>query len=170
MKSLVVVTGGVNSGKTTLLNAYCSRLDLEKGVHFGGVACMVPLPGKAKLDWVLCDLRTGESKLLMSLTEHPGWEKKGRFFIDPAVFLWANSCIVQAFVNSDCLVFDEIGRLEIEGGGLSPSFFKALREFPGMVIAVIRDTLLEQVANHFTLDLAKAKFIRTGILLDEQYR
>lgn len=169
MKKLVVVTGGLNSGKTTLLTAYCSRLDLEKGLRLGGVACTVPLPGKKKTDYVLYDLRTGESKPSMSLNETPTWLKKGRFYINPAVFDWANSCIVQAFAETDCLVFDEIGLFEIEGGGLSPSFLEALKYYPGVVIAVVRDTLLEQVATHFSLDLTEAEFLRTGIPLNEQY-
>jgi len=169
MKKLVLVTGGLNSGKTTLLNAYCSRLDLDKGLRMGGFACTVPLPGKEKIEWVLYNLRTGETRLLMTLAETPGWEKKGRFFINPAVFTWANSCIVQAFENTDCLVFDEIGRFEIEGVGLAPAFSAALREYPGIVVAVVRDTLLDQVAAHFSIDLAKADFLRTGIPLNEQY-
>jgi nucleoside-triphosphatase THEP1 len=169
MNKLVVVTGGLNSGKTTLLTAYCSRLDFEKGLRMGGVACTVPLPGKEKNDYVLYDLRTGETRLAMSLKENANWPKKGRFYIDPTVFDWANSCIVQAFPVTDCLVFDEIGNFEIEGGGLSPSFRAALKDFSGMVVAVIRDTLLEQVAERFSLDLTKAEFLRTAIPLSEQF-
>ena len=169
MKKLVLITGARDSGKTTLLTAYCSRLDLERRLRLGGVACTVPLPGKEKVDWVLYDLRTGETRLSMSLIENPSWEKKGRFFINPAVFDWANSCIVQAFGDTDCLVFDEIGRFEVEGGGLSPSFSAAIKEYPGTVIAVVRDTLLDQVATHFSLDLKQAEFLRTGIPLREQF-
>jgi len=169
MKKLILVTGAANSGKTTLMSAYCSRLDFDEGLRLGGVVCTVPLPGKEKIDWILSDLHTGETRLLMTLKEMKGWEKRGRFFIDPSVFTWANNCIIQAFEHADCLVFDEIGAIETEGKGFYPSFSLALKEFPGIIIAAVRDTLLEQVASTFSLDLLEAGFLKTGIPLDEQY-
>ncbi len=168
MNKLILVTGAVNSGKTTLLSAFCSRLDFDKGLRLGGVICMVPLPGKDKIDWVLTDLHTGEAQLLMTLREMDGWEKRGRFFIDASVFSWANHCIVQAFEDTDCLVFDEIGAIELEGNGLYSSFSLALQEYPGIIIAAVRDTLLEQVASTFSLNLMEADILKTGIPLDEQ--
>lgn len=169
MKKLILVTGAANSGKTTLMSAYCSRLDFDEGFRLGGVICMVPLPGKEKIDWILTDLFSGEAKLLMTLREVDGWEKRGRFHIDPSVFSWANNCIVGAFKHTDCLVFDEIGAIETEGKGLYPSFSLALKEYPGIILAAVRDTLLEQVASTFSLDLLEAGFLKTGIPLDEQY-
>jgi nucleoside-triphosphatase THEP1 len=169
MKKLIIVTGPTNSGKTTLMSAYCSRLDFEEGLRLGGMICMVPLPGIEKTEWILTDLFTGEAKLLMTLRAIKGWEKRGRFFIDPSVFSWANHSIVQAFEHTDCLVFDEIGPIEIEGNGLYSSFSQALREYPGIIIAAVRNTLLEQVAFTFSLNLAEAEYLKTGIPLDEQY-
>ncbi|MHC1693420.1 MAG: nucleoside-triphosphatase [Sphaerochaetaceae bacterium] len=167
MKELVIVTGARDSGKTTLLNAYCSYL-VSKGFRLGGIVCTAPLPGQEKTDWIANNLATGESRLLMSLASHPGWEKKGRFHINTSVFSWANSGIVASFTATDYLVFDEIGKFEIDGYGYSSAFSEALRTYPGSIIAVIRDTLLNQVANAFSINLGQVRFLQAGIPPDRQ--
>jgi len=169
MKQLVIITGDVNSGKTTMVNAVCSRLDLE-GYTIGGIAQTVPVPSVEKNDYLVGDLSTGIVKLLMTTKENLLWKRFGRFWIDERVFDWANDCARQGIRTRDVVVFDEIGPVELKGGGLAPSFRNALlsNRLP-LLIVVIRKHLLLQAAEYFGIELSLALIISSDVPLDDQY-
>lgn len=169
MRQLAIFTGDVNSGKTTMVNTVCSRLDLE-GYTIGGIAQIVPVPTLEKDDYLVGDLSTGIVKLLMTTKDNPSWKRFGRFWIDEQVFDWANDCARQGIRTRDVVVFDEIGPVELEGGGLAPSFRNGLlsNRLP-LAIAVIRKHLLFQAAEYFGIELSSALIISSDVPLDDQY-
>ena len=169
MRQLVIITGDVNSGKTTMVNTVCSRLDIE-GYTIGGIAQTVPVPSVEKNDYLVGDLSTGIVKLLMTTKENPSWKRFGRFWIDEQVFDWANDCSRQGIRTRDVVVFDEIGPVELEGGGLTPSFRNGLlsNRLP-LLIVVIRKHLLFRMTEYFGIDLPSALTISSDIPLDDQY-
>ena len=140
----ILVTGPVNSGKTSLLYTLCSRLD-SAGNRFGGVIQVAPLPNKEKRDWVLSDQGTGDIRLLLSTEEHPGWDRFGRFWVDNQTFEWAHERIMAKLDTTDYMTFDEIGPMELEGKALHTTFKCVLESYGGTVIAVVRRPLLESV-------------------------
>ena len=154
MKLLVVITGQVDSGKTTKLNALCSRMD-TLGLQIGGITQTVPIPGIKKNDYLISDLSTGIVKTLMSVHETPGWLRRGRFWIDSSVFDWDNDAIERTMATSDVLAFDEIGPIELEGWGMAKSFNQVIHSFNGIIITAIRSALLDQIATTFKLAIGK---------------
>jgi len=166
--SVILIVGPVNGGKTTLLNGLCSRLDSE-GFRLGGMLGKPPLPGKEKKDWLLSDLKSGEVRLVMTITERKGWERFGRFWVDRKVFDWANACILGAFDTTDYLVFDEIGPIDLAGGGLAPSFSAALEGYGGSIVAVVRRSLLHEIAKTFGIAVGETRIMSPDLSLDVQY-
>ena len=140
----ILVTGPVNSGKTTLLYTLCSRLE-SAGYRFGGVIQVAPLPNQEKKDWVLSDQGTGDLRLLLSTEEHPEWERYGRFWVDTQTFTWAHERIMAMHDSTDYMTFDEIGPMELEGKALHATFKAVLASYGGTVIAVVRKPLLKHV-------------------------
>lgn len=168
MTDLICVVGPRNSGKSTLVNALCSRLESE-GARLGGMMQVAPIPGKEKIDWKLSDLFTGQVRTLMSVRFHEGWEQFGRFWVDFQAFAWAEQSIHQAFFDTDYLVFDEIGPIELLGRGFASSFSAALQRYKGVIVAVMRENLFEELGRSFSLDLSRAKIMRTHIPFEVQY-
>ncbi len=151
---IILISGERNSGKTTRLWREIARYRAMPEVRLGGVATLPVPPGVAsKSEYVLQDIQTGESRLLMSEQEIPGGERFGRFFVDTSVFSWGNSVILAQFAHSTHIVFDEIGRIELSGGGLAPSFSVAVRQGHIVVIAVVRTSFLSDVVRTFALDM-----------------
>ena len=165
--NLSVVTGEVNGGKTTMLNAICSRLD-SRGLSIGGVIQVAPLPNQVKENYILSDHSSGESRLLMSLNEHVGFSRYNRFWIDESTFSWANELIIAAFKSKEVVTIDEIGPLELRGGAFEPSFRSALKNYKNSLIVVIRKNLIDDIFKYFGIDKKGVKFYYSDQNWDEQ--
>lgn len=98
--------------------------------------------------------------MLLSEEQTPNTRRFGRFFVLEETFDWANGQIISNLPTCSVAVFDEIGRIELEGWGLQPSFLKALQTPDIEIYATIRDTFLEQVIRAFDLEKRILEIIR----------
>ena len=163
----IFITGAVDSGKTTMLYALCSRLD-SAGYSIGGMVQVLPLPNHRKKDWVLSDQGTGEVRLLLSTEERPDWVGFGRFWYDPETFAWAENQIMQFMPTSDYLIFDEIGPIELQGAGFHDVYRKVLKSFHGTVITVVRESLLDSVFATYDIKREKALILSVDSPREEE--
>jgi nucleoside-triphosphatase THEP1 len=154
----IIITGAVDSGKTSMLYSLCSRLDLA-GYSFGGMIQVPALPGKPKREYVWSDQASGETRLLMSEDEQPGMIRFGRFWFDEQTFAWARERMAAASSAVDYLTFDEIGPLELEGKGLDGMLRTMLASFGGTIIAVVRRPLLEHVCVRYGLHIDHVRIL-----------
>ena len=157
-KNPIIVTGSVDSGKTSMLYSLCSRLDLA-GCTFGGMIQVPSIPGSPKRDWIWSDQGTGETRLLMSLDEAPGIVRSGSFWVAVGTFPWAHERLRARLSRADYLTFDEIGPLELAGRALDSTIRKVLQSYQGTVIAVIRRPLLEQVCMRYGMPIDHAHIL-----------
>ena len=153
-KRHIFITGPINSGKTTMLYALCSRID-SAGYSIGGVIQVLPLPHAEKRDVSLSDQGTGEVRKLMQLEAQDGWISFGRFYYDRATFTWAAEKIEQFMASSDYMIIDEIGPIEMQDDGLHKIYQKVLKSFHGTVITVVRENLLDTVLNKYDIKREK---------------
>ena len=89
-------------------------------------------------------------------------QRIGRFSIDAEGFAWANALIEKSLGKSDVVVFDEIGRLELNEGGLAPSFRKALARKQVSILAAVRDVHVEEVVRHFGLEASELNLVQVN--------
>lgn len=171
MKRLIIIHGEPNSGKTTLANTLCSRLD-EVAVRLGGILQTVPLPHLPKKEYQGGDLATGRVKVLLTTESPPdaSWKAWQRFFLNVSAFEWANQVLLQAPTNSDLVVIDEIGKLELEGEGFTPALKALISASSWNLLLVIRTSLLKEVAQYFKLSLDEALLVESQGEIDELYR
>lgn len=147
----VIITGPVNSGKTTLLYALNSRLD-SLGKSIGGISQVMPLPHKIKTDWVWSDQGSGETQVLMSTEQHDDWKIFKRFWYNQSTFDWASALLLKHRSQYEVLTVDEIGPIELSGGGLHDAYSTILHTYNGLLITVVRDNLLEEVLSYFGIN------------------
>jgi nucleoside-triphosphatase THEP1 len=159
---LILVTGAIGSGKTTL----CERVEREaarRGLETSGVLTPALIQDGRKIGIQARDLRTGQVRLLARSDRDLGGTQVGQYSFDDATLEWAASLCEDALRGrppggdrapgrhfptwSDSLVFvDEIGRLELNrGGGLAR--IVPLLSLPrnGHTVVVVRDTLLDSL-------------------------
>ena len=145
---LILVVGDRDSGKTTTLRHMLST-HYKQNHAVGG---FLTLANPEKTWYRLNSLANGESRLAFSEETSLGSLRLGRFSVDESVFAWANAQVQTDLTQCDVVFFDEIGKLELRGGGFAPSFRLALAADAVSVIAAVRATFLDEVIRCFGLE------------------
>lgn len=154
-----IVTGRMNSGKTTSLLA--TYLEMQRGEGFVSLKTM--LDGKVH-HFDLMDLSSGKERRLCLHRDVYQKEFKtplvhGPYVFDQEVF----DMVYQAFQNwisqGETIFFlDEVGILELFGRGFD-STFKLLVSSPAELYVTIREDLWEEVVNKYQMKQYSVKNI-----------
>lgn len=147
MVPVTIICGPVRSGKTTRLARWAAgRVDVS------GVLSPDGPDGR-----VFVDLATSETVAMENPRAGEPEIAAGRFRFRAAAFGWANERLLQAAASAreTTLVIDEIGPLELEGGGLRPGLVAALARPRGRVILIVRAHLVDAVRSAFAIPQAE---------------
>jgi nucleoside-triphosphatase THEP1 len=150
-KKIYILSGPVQSGKTTALMDWCEGKKNIEGI-------LTPdIDGKRFFSVI-------SSKEIFAMEAAPG-EKNvlsaGRFTFSKKAFEKAILILQHSANKGDWLVIDEIGPLELRGEGFSAALNKILlanRE-DQKIILVVREGLVEKVVEYFQLSLHQVSII-----------
>ncbi|WP_320130374.1 nucleoside-triphosphatase [uncultured Sphaerochaeta sp.] len=156
--NIIFISGPRNGGKTTTLLSYLERN--EQKFHFSEIGGFVAIANKEKNCYRLKNLSTGEERVAICETALPNAIRWGRFFIDSTVFAWANQTIIEHLNDYRLVVFDELGRFELEGLGFDQSFHRALGQPGLLVLATVRTSFLCSILQRYGLDESEVELIR----------
>jgi nucleoside-triphosphatase THEP1 len=141
---IIILSGPVRGGKTTLIQKSLSRW-ASRGLGFGGFLSIAAPDGSGAVEYDLLDLKDGRRLPLLRRTGEPEWERIGPFSFVPRTLEVARS-LIRTAEPTEVLIVDEVGPLELAGGG----FWPALREVvfkPGMrTLLVAREEILEDLS------------------------
>lgn len=151
-----LVTGPVQTGKTTRLRAWCDeRHDVD------GILAPV-VDGRRHL----LHIGSGVMRNLEDVSDGASTVTVRRYTFNADVFAWARSCLLgvakptrERAARPHWIIVDEVGPLELRGGGLEPAVSELLArvmEDPGRtvdhiprVVLVIREHLVNDALKHF---------------------
>jgi nucleoside-triphosphatase THEP1 len=140
---IIILSGPVHSGKTTLIQKSLSRW-AARGFRFGGFLSIAVPDGHGRVEYDFLGLKDSRRLPFLRLAGEPEWEKIGPYFFIPQTLDAARSLIMESEVG-EVLIVDEVGPLELAHGGLWP----ALREVifkPGLkTLVVAREEILEDL-------------------------
>ena len=118
-------------------------MDLRtQGLPVGGVASPRVLVAGKTVGYRVRDLATGEERPLCSV-EPPGIPFR-RFFFSPEGLASANAALARAVRTAEVIVADEVGPLELIGGGFTPGIRAALGS-PAFLVFTVRPSLVDEV-------------------------
>ena len=138
MRSCRIITGDKGSGKSTRL------LEISKTIPNSAGFISI----RTENGYSLLDLSTGKFSPLM--TDEPLFpDLFRRWYFDQRLFDTANSKLES--ISSGTVFIDEIGRLELDGGGFAPAL-RALRSHDIDLIIAVRDAFLQDVIERFFSD------------------
>ena len=146
--SIVTVVGAKNSGKTTFLEFLLNRAR-NMNLSIGGFLSRGNIVNHQKREYFLEDLTSGERHLLASTTPHPSRKiRYGSYYFNPDVFKLGQRLLLRN-MDSDLLVMDEFGPLELRGEGFRESFNLVLKEYHGIFLVAVRPSLLSDIKSIF---------------------
>ncbi|MBC7220055.1 DUF2478 domain-containing protein [Candidatus Bipolaricaulota bacterium] len=165
----LLITGAIGAGKTEVVLSLAGELR-RQGLGVAGVASPRVLVAEGTVGYQVRDLATGEERPLCSL-DPPGIPFR-RFFFSPEGLAFANAALERAAKAADVVVADEVGPLELSGGGFAPGIRTALKS-PAFLVLTVRPSLADAVRRWANLPTAPVVTVaapptlaETGTLFD----
>jgi nucleoside-triphosphatase THEP1 len=148
---ITIVTGNINSGKTTkMIHLY------EKDLRGGGIVSTKNMHGSLVHSYEAMNLINKENRPLMlhqQFADFPIDNKKmiGPYIINQATIKWIENVIIK-LINEKMqpLYIDEIGMLELSGDGFHELLLIMLKSRLDIVMS-IRSDLLNKVIEHYNI-------------------
>lgn len=165
---VLVLSGPVRAGKTTFV---ARRLPLwrARGLDCGGFLSVAAGPSGGD-GYDLVSLEDGGRGPFLRRADIPGAERTGPFALVPETLELARS-LVRAARPGRLLVVDEVGPLELRGGGLWPALAEALGRPGTEALLVARVGVAAELAAALAPAVPRVVDVRdpaAGRLLDER--
>jgi nucleoside-triphosphatase THEP1 len=149
--NVIIITGEIGSGKTTLISGISSRLQ-ESGFRTGGIVAPAIYEQENKTGYTAIDIATGNKMQLSQITEIEGMPRVGKyFFLSEALDFGRNALSVERNLESQIVLIDEIGAWELQGQGWASSLNELIINCEMPLIITVRKSFLELVIENWIL-------------------
>jgi nucleoside-triphosphatase THEP1 len=145
---IYILTGEINSGKTTALSGWVD-LWRRQGCVIGGILAPANWHRGEKASYDVMDVRTGKRCLLASREPLENAESFGNFRFSKEGLVFGENALLGLNAEMDIGVVDEIGPLELDHRGWAQSFRAVLSHPPENLIVVVRNSLVNMVVDAF---------------------
>ena len=151
MLAIILISGAVNSGKTSLMLDIMQEEALS-GSRVTGILALSVIENGQKTGFEVLDVATGEKRMLATL--HPETIAGetlisiGRYHFLEKNFKFALD-ILSSVDKSGAVFVDEVGPLELSGGGYADAIRKIVSGVSGKVYISVRSSCLEKFVGMF---------------------
>ena len=166
----IILTGAPGVGKTTTVMDVAQKLK-KRGIKVGGVISREVRTNNVRTGFEFIDHATNDRDVLASVTEND--PRVGKYFVSLAGCRFAADRLKNAIINSDVIVCDEIGPMELKSKEFIDAASNLLRT-DRKVIVVIHQKLQHPLISEFREKSSSLININIGnrekvakILLDE---
>jgi nucleoside-triphosphatase THEP1 len=159
---IYIIIGDREEGKTAFVRKMVDELIAEGKKVSGFLAVGIHDNQGTRSGFRIRNIETGEEAEFCVTDGNPDWDKIGRFRISPEGlskgYSWMTS---ERIRDADILVIDELGPLEMAGGGWSGLIERILQEDPKPMIWTVRRNLAAKIAVRW--NVGEVKFIDVSI-------
>ena len=147
--NVVLITGEIGSGKTTLISTISARLKAS-GVITGGILASAVYENETKTGYKIQDVATDTEMQLSHINDTAGLARVGRyFFIPEAIEFGLDALSAERNRNSQIVLIDEIGAWELQGQGWAGSLNELIINCNMPLIITVRKSFLELVIENW---------------------
>ncbi len=146
-----ILTGPQGSGKTTLLKELLVQLR-QHGCAVAGIRAPVVMKDGTRIGYDIVDVHTGVTLPLCRIGQRDPVASAGPFGFDlEGIRLGTAALLLEAAGRCDLVVVDEIGPLELNGGGWAPALRPLLESYAGRLLLVVRPDILGKVLEQWNI-------------------
>ena len=151
----ILITGSVSSGKSYLLQSIIDYLHNEN-TQIGGIVCPAVRDGEQKIGYQVIDISTGESMMLCNITDKNEGINSGKYYFSNSAFSFGEEAIKRSMKNSQVIIVDEIGNLELKCQGwydIAYHLLKNMKTNPQIscIILSVRKSILNDIIKMFDI-------------------
>jgi nucleoside-triphosphatase len=143
--TIIVLTGRPGAGKTTAVMRAARELK-ERGAKIGGIVSRELTANNKRIGFEIIDLATSDSCVLASITGNG--PRVGKYFVNLTGCRFAAERLKSAASNSDIIICDEIGPMELKSGEFIESV-ENLLDVDKKVVVVVHQKLKHIVIDQF---------------------
>ena len=145
LPAIFVISGGVGEGKTTCAKNIIQSLQ-TRGLRCKGFLSVGTEANNVRSGFILVDINTSESIILCKTTYQEGWSQTGRYFFNPEALEFGNKILdPKNLQETDLVVIDEIGPMELNNQGWAESIRALCQSLPTPQLWMVRENLVKQV-------------------------
>ncbi|HPT11270.1 MAG TPA: ATPase, T2SS/T4P/T4SS family [Bacteroidales bacterium] len=146
-----IITGPTESGKTTAIQ-YLEKILNEENVSVSGIISRRIMEGGITKGYELIDIKTGTIIPFLNADGVMKGNHIGRFIINEEGLSQGRRILNEASSSdSRVIIIDEIGRMELKGGGWAENLETIVSSTDKHLIISVRDTMTEEVISRFNL-------------------
>jgi nucleoside-triphosphatase len=138
---IFVLSGPIHGGKTTFIERSLPRWTV-RGLLCGGFLSLAVTDGNGAKGYDFLEIKGGRRLPYLRREGAPDAERTGPFFFVPETLELART-IIRETDACELLVVDEVGPLELRGGGLWPALREILAAPARRSLLVVREEILE---------------------------
>lgn len=145
---IFIITGKIGSGKTTCIKKLTEKLKSEN-ISVGGIYTSRIMENGKTTGYMMVDISTGYKEKLLDINGNGNQKKIGNYYICEEVIERGNLALQQT--NAQLMVIDEVGKLELNGGGWAEMLGKLLVSRQNQLLISIRKEVLNEVTDKWNI-------------------
>ena len=150
-ENVVIITGEIHQGKTSILQALIPMFK-EQNLVVGGIISPGIFEDNMRIGYDIIDVATGERRVLSRTTGSENMIQIGKYFLhDEGLVFGTTALSVENNWNSNMIVVDEIGPMELDNQGWAQSVGELLQAFDVPMIFAVRKGIIEQVTEEWAI-------------------
>lgn len=148
---VIIITGNIGQGKTTFTGNLIKKLQKQDKKVSGFLSVGIH-ENNERIGFDLKDILTGNEMVISRKVPAEGWIRYGHYFFDPETFQKESGLIwEQSGHNTDLIVIDEVGPLEMNDSGWNDLIELFCKEKPVPMIWVVRKNLAGKAARKWNV-------------------
>jgi len=151
--NVVIISGDTQSGKSSFLTKIQKALEKKSINQVGFIADSIYENNEIN-GHIINDLTTGESFRISYREEKENAQKIGRFYLLDEGLEFGKKIIskINSSSSNHVVIIDEIGKLEIDGGGWSAEVHELLKDKNKAIILIVRGKYLNAFIEEFKIN------------------
>lgn len=162
-ENIILLTGAVQGGKTNMLKRLIENR-LKTNISVAGFIAEGTFRNGRREDFILTDIHTSQTIHLAGRKKIPGWRRHRDFYFNPEALRRGEDILSDGLQNgAELLVLDEVGPVELSGGGWSRIISKMEKNYDTPQLWVVRERILDEVKDRWQIPVQNIFHAETAV-------